>query len=245
MKILAATNNKHKVEEFRNILKDTGVRIISQDELGKQLPDIPEDGETFEENAKIKALGFAKFADLTVIADDSGLEIKVLNGAPGIYSARYAETNDKRIERVLMELEEEKRRIGESAVAKKLWRTQSENRSSTPEKNNDSPDQQLTTDDWRLTTGDQRLATNDFNDRVARFVCVIALASPEKVIATFRGEVYGRIGYEPKGSGGFGYDPIFIPDGYDKTFAELGADIKDKISHRANALKKLDEFLKL
>ena len=141
MKILAATNNKHKVEEFRNILKDTGVRIISQDELGKKLPDIPEDGETFEENAKIKALGFAKFADLTVIADDSGLEIRALDGAPGIYSARYAETNDKRIERVLRELEEVNRRIGESAVAKKftclwqrlrrpgLWRTQSENRS--------------------------------------------------------------------------------------------------------------------
>ena len=216
-------------------------RSISQDELGKNLPDIPEDGETFEENAKIKALGFAKFADLTVIADDSGLEIKALDGAPGIYSARYAATNDKRIERVLRELEEENRRTGDTA-----------NRSSIPEKNNDFPDQRLTTDDWRLTTDDQRLATTDhrltpgdFDDRTARFVCVIALASPEKVIATFRGEVYGRIGYEPKGNGGFGYDPIFIPDGYEKTFAELGADIKDKISHRANALKKLDEFLKL
>ncbi|MEI6421087.1 MAG: non-canonical purine NTP pyrophosphatase, partial [Lentisphaerota bacterium] len=88
MKILAATNNKHKIGEFRNILKDTGVQIISQEELGKQLPDIPEDGDTFEENAKIKALGFAKFAGLTVIADDSGLEIRALAGAPGIYSAR-------------------------------------------------------------------------------------------------------------------------------------------------------------
>ena len=106
MKILAATNNKHKIGEFRNILKDTGVQIISQEELGKQLPDIPEDGDTFEENAKIKALGFAKFAGLTVIADDSGLEIRALDGAPGIYSARYADTNDKRIERVLRELGE-------------------------------------------------------------------------------------------------------------------------------------------
>ena len=174
MKILAATNNKHKVEEFRNILKDTGVRVISQDELGKNLPDIPEDGETFEENAKIKALGFAKFADLTVIADDSGLEIKALDGAPGIYSARYAATNDKRIERVLRELEEENRRTGDTA-----------NRSSIPEKNNDFPDQRLAIYDWRLTT-------SDFDGRTARFVCVIALASPEKVIATFRGEVYGR-----------------------------------------------------
>ena len=215
MKILAATNNKHKIGEFRNILKDTGIQLISADELGRKLPDIPEDGGTFEENAGIKALGFAKFAGLTVIADDSGLEINALDGAPGIYSARYAETNDMRIERVLRELEGLKRRIGES-----------ENRS--------SPDK----------IGNRQSAIGNVPDRSARFVCVIALANPENVIATFRGEVYGRIGYEPKGNGGFGYDPVFIPDGYDKTFAELGADIKDRISHRANALRKLDEYLK-
>ena len=240
MKILAATNNKHKVEEFRNILKDTGVRIISQDELGKKLPDIPEDGETFEENAKIKALGFAKFADLTVIADDSGLEIKALDGAPGIHSARYAATNDKRIERVLRELEKTcQRDKPEECQSVRVSRCQGGKTEDISGFGN------WKTGDWRLTTNDPRLATSAFDDRAARFVCVIALASPEKVIATFRGEVYGRIGYEPKGIGGFGYDPIFIPDGYEKTFAELGADIKDKISHRANALKKLDEFLKL
>lgn len=225
MKILAATNNKHKIEEFRNILKDTGVQIISQEELGKQLPDIPEDADTFEGNAKLKALGFAKFAGMTVIADDSGLEIRALDGAPGIYSARYAETNDKRIERVLRELEEVKRRTGET-----------EYRSSNPESSREIAH-------WQ--TDDQRLATDESGDRTARFVCVIALANQEKVIATFRGEVYGRIGYEPKGSGGFGYDPVFIPDGYDKTFAELGSDIKDKISHRANALMKLNEYLNI
>jgi XTP/dITP diphosphohydrolase len=232
LKILAATNNKHKIGEFRNILKDTGVEIISQEELGKQLPDIPEDGKTFEENAGIKALGFAKFADMTVIADDSGLEIRALDGAPGIYSARYAETNEKRIERVLRELEEVNRRIGETA-----------NRSLNSENSYKIGNWQSAIEN--LKTDNERLATSDFNDRAARFVCVIALASPEKVIATFRGEVYGRIGYEPKGCGGFGYDPVFIPDGYDRTFAELGSDIKDKISHRANALKKLDEYLKL
>ena len=220
MKILAATNNKHKIEEFRNILKDTEVQIISQEELGKQLPDIPEDGDTFEENAKIKALGFAKFAGLTVIADDSGLEIRALAGAPGIYSARYAETNEKRTERVLRELAEVNRRIGETA--------------------NRSPNSENC-----IKIGNWQSSIENVPDRAARFVCVIALASPEKIIATFRGEVYGKIGFEPKGSGGFGYDPVFIPDGYDKTFAELGADIKDRISHRANALKKLDEFLKL
>lgn len=219
MKILAATNNKHKIEEFRNILKDTGVQLVSQDELGRELPDIVEDGCTFEENAKIKALGFAKFANLTVIADDSGLEIKALDGAPGIYSARYAETNDKRIERVLRELEEVKRRIGETA----------KRRSNSGNSNK--------IENWQSSIENN-------SDRAARFVCVIALADPEKVIATFRGEVYGSIGHEPKGNGGFGYDPVFIPDGYDRTFAELGADIKDRISHRANALKKLDEYLK-
>lgn len=195
MKILAATNNKHKIDEFRSILANAGFELVSPDSLGREVPDIPEDGSTFEENAAIKALGFAKFAGMTVIADDSGLEISALDNAPGIYSARYAETNDKRIERVLTELEEVKRRTGDSL------------------------------------------------GRSARFVCVIALAVPGKVIATFRGEVYGRIGFEARGAGGFGYDPVFIPDGYDKTFAELGSETKDKISHRANALVKMKEYL--
>ena len=238
MKILAATNNKHKIGEFRNILKDTGVQIISQEELGKQLPDIPEDGDTFEENAKIKALGFAKFAGLTVIADDSGLEIRALDGAPGIYSARYADTNDKRIERVLREL-------GEKCQSVKVSECQSVKVSECQSKLNPNKIENWQSEIENAKPDEQRLTTSEFNERAARFVCVIALASPEKIIATFRGEVYGRIGFAAKGSGGFGYDPIFIPDGYEKTFAELGADIKDKISHRANALMKLDEFLKL
>jgi hypothetical protein len=142
---------------------------------------------------------------------------------------------------VLRELEEVKRRIGETA-----------NRRSNSGDSN-KLERWITNDPASLRNyarAGQRPTTRSTSsgqadDRAARFVCVIALASPEKVIATFRGEVYGRIGYESKGSGGFGYDPVFIPDGHDKTFAELGSDIKDKISHRANALMKLNEYLNI
>ena len=251
MKILAATNNKHKIGEFRSILAGAGFQLISPDELEREIPDIPEDGSTFEENAGIKALGFAELAGMSVIADDSGLEIRALGNAPGIYSARYAETNEKRIERVLKELGErcQSVRVSECQGGK----TEASRRNGEPEKrqtaigNVSTDDRRLTSDDpsssgnsavagWRPTTG-------DYSDRSARFVCVIALAEPGKVIATFRGEVYGRISFEPRGAGGFGYDPIFIPDGYDKSFAELGPEIKDKISHRANALGRLKEYL--
>jgi len=256
LKILAATNNKHKIGEFRSILAGAGFQLISPDELEREIPDIPEDGSTFEENAGIKALGFAELAGMSVIADDSGLEIRALGNAPGIYSARYAETNEKRIERVLKELGE-KCRSGKTEANRRNG--ESENRRSNSENqfkigNRQSAIGNVSTDDRRLTSDDPsssgnsavagwRPTTGDYSDRSARFVCVIALAEPGKVIATFRGEVYGRISFEPRGAGGFGYDPIFIPDGYDKSFAELGPEIKDKISHRANALGRLKEYL--
>ncbi len=235
MKILAATNNKHKIDEFRSILSDAGVSLISPENLDVKIPEIPEDGKTFEENAEIKALGFAKFAKMPVIADDSGLEIDALGGAPGIYSARYAETNDKRIERVLRELLETNRRTGESECRRKEKDIESSSGGNSEHRN------KIKNQKSKIeNTDDRRLATDD---RSARFVCVIALAVPGKVIATFRGEVQGCLGFEARGTGGFGYDPIFIPDGYDKTFAELGPEIKDRISHRANALKKLEKYL--
>ncbi len=234
MRILAATNNKHKIGEFRSILANAGFELVSPDSLGREVPDIPEDGATFEENAAIKALGFAKFAGMTVIADDSGLEIKALGNAPGIYSARYADTNDKRIERVLRELEEVKRKTGET-----------ENRRCGRGENIEHRTQIGNQKSKIENTGGWRDETGGSPDRSARFVCVIALAVPGKVVATFRGEVYGRIGFEARGAGGFGYDPVFIPDGYDKTFAELGSEIKDSISHRANALGKMNEYLNL
>jgi XTP/dITP diphosphohydrolase len=185
--IVAATYNEHKLNEYRELLKDQKVEVVGLNAY-KKLPEIKEDGATFEENASIKALTANKYCDIPAFADDSGLEVEALNGAPGIMSARYADTDSERIARILGEL------------------------------------------------GDNR-------NRQAKFVCVIAIALNGEVIETFRGEVHGVITKEPRGNNGFGYDPIFIPDGYDKTFGELDAEIKNKISHRALAFQKAMEFI--
>lgn len=192
MKFLAGTNNNHKIEEFKGILGPLGIEFVKPSEIGG-IPEADEAGTTFEENAGIKALEAAKFADMQAFADDSGLEIEALDNAPGIYSARYADDNEGRISRVLRELKEVEEKTGKV-------------------------------------------------NRKARFVCVIAFSSPEKVFAMFRGEVYGKIIDASRGEGGFGYDPVFMPDGYDQTFAELAGEIKDHISHRANALNKAKDF---
>ena len=194
MKLLAATGNRHKIEEFSGILAPFGVEFISPDEIGG-IPEPEENGATFEENASIKAVEAAKFADMPAFADDSGLEVEALDNAPGIYSSRYAENDEKRIARVLRELEDAEARTGNT-------------------------------------------------NRRARFVCVAAFAEPGREPVTFRGEVYGTIIREPRGEGGFGYDPVFVPDGYNGTFAELQADVKNSISHRSNALKKAAEFFR-
>ena len=144
------------------------------------------------ENADIKAREASAYADMPAFADDSGLEVAVLNGAPGIFSARYAGDHASDAERIRKLLEEMKGKT----------------------------------------------------NRRARFVCVIALAYRGNSVKTFRGEVNGTIIEEPRGNHGFGYDPVFVPDGYDKTFGELGPEIKDKISHRAKALEKIVAFIK-
>ena len=189
-KILAATNNAHKVEEFKNLLDFVELDIVQPKEF-PDFPEIIEDGETFEENASIKAEVSSEFTGLPAFSDDSGLAVTALDGRPGVFSARYGGEGLSDSERVDLLLEEMK----------------------------------------------------DKADRSAKFVCVIAIAVNGKVIKTFYGEVSGRLAEKPSGSNGFGYDPIFIPDGYDRTFAELGSDIKDKISHRANAMKKVKEFV--
>lgn len=194
LQILAATTNKHKIQEFQSMLDasaDSGrVCIISPDTI-KDFPEIIENGATFEENARIKASQAARYADMAAFADDSGLEVAALGGAPGIYSARYGGENatyPEKMAKILKELE-------------------------------NAP------------------------DRRARFVCVIALAYRGDIVETFRGEVTGRIAPEPRGTDGFGYDPIFIPDGYDKTFGELGEEIKSRISHRARAFALAADFV--
>lgn len=200
MRIVFATNNQHKLQEIREILGD-GYEIVSLKEIGCDV-DIPETGDTLEENALQKAQYVYDHYHISCFADDTGLEVKVLNGAPGVHSARYAESTDHNSE----------------ANMKKLLN-------------------QL----------------HDKTEREARFRTVICLIEKKDVcpcgctsvkqVHRFEGIVNGSIATEKKGTAGFGYDPIFIPEGYDKSFAELGENIKNGISHRARAVKKLVEYL--
>lgn len=193
LQLLAATSNKHKVEEFRKMLNDLNsrVNIVTPDAI-PNFPVLIEDGHSFEENAEKKAEQASAYADMAAFADDSGLMVDALSGAPGIYSARYA---------------------GEGA-----------------------------TDAARIA----KLldAMKGKTDRRARFVCAIAIAYRGDDVALFRGEVCGTIAEAPRGTNGFGYDPVFIPDGYDKTFGELPSEVKDSISHRAGAMVKAVKFIR-
>jgi len=187
IQIVAATGNKHKLDEFRKLLADQEAEIVGLDAY-PHAPEVEETGETFAENAALKALAANQYTDLPAFADDSGLCVEALDGAPGIHSARYADTNENRIAKLLD-------------------------------------------------------ALKDKDNRRAKFVCVIAIAINGEIIETFTGEVHGVIADAPRGSNGFGYDPVFIPDGYDKTFGELDSDIKDSISHRAVAVQLAKEFV--
>ena len=205
MKIVFATNNQHKLDEIRSILGDN-IEVLSLKDIGCDV-DIPETGQTLEENALQKAQYIYDHYHMSVFADDTGLEVEALNGAPGIYSARYASMVDG------------------SSVS------------------HDS--------EANMACLLKELGEN--NNRKARFRTVIALilkkdicpcgCTSVKEIHQFEGIVEGEIIRERRGGEGFGYDPIFQPDGYDKTFAELGMGIKNHISHRARAVQKLAEFL--
>ena len=191
MKIVFATNNSHKLEEIRQIF-GSDFEILSLNDIGCH-EDIPETANTIEGNALQKAQYIYDHYHMSCFADDTGLEVDALNGAPGVYSARYAgEGHDS------------------EANMKKLLAELGEN-----------------------------------NNRKARFRTVIALIEEKGDIKTFEGIIEGHIAYEKSGHGGFGYDPIFIPIGYDQSFAELGAEIKNKISHRARAVQKLEKYLKM
>ncbi len=205
MKIVFATNNQHKLQEIRQILGNS-IEVLSLMDINCDV-DIPETGETLQENALQKARYIYDNYHLDCFADDTGLEVEALNGAPGIYSARYASLENAQCQAHDSE-----------ANMSRLLRELGEN-----------------------------------NNRRARFRTVIALIQKKDVCPCgctsikqehlFEGIVNGEITRERSGVEGFGYDPIFRPDGYDKTFAELGADIKNQISHRARAVKKLCEFL--
>ena len=209
MKIVFATNNEHKLSEIRAILGPS-FDVVSLADIGCH-EDIPETGQTLEENALMKAEYVYNKYHLSCFADDTGLEVEALNGAPGVYSARYA------------------------AIV--------------PAGKPAGPSHDSEANMARLL---RELANN--NNRKARFRTVIALIEKKdvcpcgctsiKVVHKFEGIVNGEITREKSGAEGFGYDPIFRPDGYDKTFAELGLDIKNQISHRARATQKLAEYLK-
>lgn len=192
LELVIATRNRKKVEEIRRILEGMPVTLYSLDDF-PGCPEVDEDADTFEGNALKKATAVARYSGKPAIADDSGLEVYALNGAPGVWSARYAgvDADDrKNLERLLSEL----RGVEEGR-------------------------------------------------RDARFVCVIALAFPDGRVETFPGFVEGRIGIEPKGVSGFGYDPVFYPKGQDRTFAEMSRGEKDALSHRGEALRNLRAYL--
>ena len=193
MRIIAATKNKHKIDEIQAITREFGMDVVSRDDAGVPDVEVVEDGDTFEENSEKKAREIMELCGEITIADDSGLMVDALGGAPGVISARFAgedgndEKNNEKLLRLLSSVKEE--------------------------------------------------------DRTARFVSVITMVYPDgrKIVA--RGECEGHMIYQPRGDNGFGYDPLFVPAGYDKTFGELSGEVKNQISHRAAALRKLKTML--
>jgi XTP/dITP diphosphohydrolase len=188
--LLIATRNPGKLREFAAIFEGLGLRLRTLDELG--IPDeVEETGETFAANAALKAEAYMAMSGLPTLADDSGLEVAALDGAPGVYSARYGGVKGEAQLRYLLD--------------------------------------QLRDVPWHA--------------RLARFVCVIALARPGHAVELVEGTLPGVIELEPRGSGGFGYDPLFYLLDEDRTMAELPAERKNQISHRAAAARAAREVL--
>ena len=205
MRIVFATNNQHKLSEIRQIL-GSRVEVLSLKDIGCNV-DIPETGSTLEENALQKAQYVYDHYHIDCFADDTGLEVDALCGAPGVYSARYAAIGP----------------IGPISPISPI-----------------SPIGPTHDSEANMARLLHELGEN--NNRRARFRTVIALIQQGEV-HEFEGIVNGQIIRERRGGEGFGYDPIFQPDGYDQTFAELGIEIKNQISHRARATAKLAEYL--
>jgi XTP/dITP diphosphohydrolase len=189
IELVVATRNRHKTREIQHILaSEFRVRDLG---MHPEVSEIRESGTSFEENAKLKALAASRQLPALVIADDSGLQVDALSGAPGIYSARYAGANATDTDKI-------------DKLLRELARVH---------------------------------ATED--GRRARFRCVVALARNGNLLGTFEGIVEGSIADEVRGDFGFGYDPIFVPDGFEQTFGELPTEVKNTISHRAKAIRAL------
>ncbi|NGZ07029.1 MAG: XTP/dITP diphosphatase [Magnetococcales bacterium] len=193
LKLVLATRNRKKLEEIQRMLALPDGHVLSLDDFAG-CPEVIEDGATFLENAEKKARSVARYTGLPALADDSGLVVDGLNGAPGVYSARYA---------------------GEQA----------------------SDAQNVT----KLLT---ELAARPHAARTARFVCVLSLAQPNGHSHHFTGTVEGRIAEQPQGYNGFGYDPVFIPNGHEISFAVMEPAAKDAMSHRGAALAALAKEIK-
>ncbi len=188
MQLLIATSNPGKLREYRILLAGAPVEILSLHDVGLGAMDVVETGKTFEANARLKAEAYAQASGMTALTDDTGLVVDALNGAPGVYSARYggaALTMADRRAKILAELD-------------------------------GLPD----------------------DERTARFVCVIALTTPNGETFTVEGVCDGRIAREDRGgASGFGYDAIFIPDGFDVTWSQVSLDDKNRVSHRGAAAR--------
>lgn len=189
IELVFATNNKNKLREAEAILPSS-ILLLNLDDAGID-EDIPETEKTFSGNALLKARHVKNQSEFNCFADDSGLEVMALNGAPGVFSARYAGDDGNSQNNIQKLLEEMKGKT----------------------------------------------------DRTARFVTVIALILDQEEFL-FEGSIEGEITQEPKGSSGFGYDPVFVPQGHQQTFAEMSPSEKNRISHRAIALEKMSNFLK-
>ena len=185
MKVVLASQNRHKLEEMQNILGALGMEVMLERDAGVDM-EVEETGTTFAENSLLKAQAVFDATGLATVADDSGLMVDALDGAPGVYSARYGGLHTD-AERIALLLENMK----------------------------DVPD----------------------DKRQAKFVCVITLVTPDGNSIQARGEVHGFVTHAPAGEGGFGYDPIFYYPPFGKTLAQVPQEEKNRVSHRAEALK--------
>lgn len=194
LKLMIATNNPGKFRELKELLSGVSLKLAALADF-PDLTEVEETGSTFDENARLKARGYAMQTGLHTLADDSGLEVEALDNRPGVLSARYGGANmsfAEKMAKLLVELD----KIGNT-------------------------------------------------ERRARFVCSMAVADENgNILVISKGICEGKIATEPRGKGGFGYDPLFIPDGFNLTFGELPEAIKQKISHRARAFEQIIPFLR-
>lgn len=192
MKMILASNNKKKLIEMQTLLSELGIDVVSQRDAGCDF-EVEETGETFEENAYLKASAVTAATGEIAIADDSGLMVDALDGAPGVYSARFTGNHED-------------------------------------------------TDEQRYLFLLEKLQGEE--NRAAKFVSSICCTFPNGDILRARGECRGSIAHAPSGNGGFGYDPVFIPENYEQSMAELGAEVKNRIAHRGRAIRAFQEELR-